>query len=193
MVAGFFVQQATKIQFIEKCIAGTAAEAKTAFDGLLAKSATQGRDLGFGGGLDGRPFISRDDAGFLGLARLYSRTVARGLKPGQQMGTIDRFTDACATVPDSRRGSANLVVVSWAHGAMSQTSYEDIREMISKETDASLRPWQYSLFFIGLLVNVGTFKLTYFPKPAPNVVDAEAKKDETGSEKTQDSEPSKKE
>ncbi|PYJ80520.1 MAG: hypothetical protein DME22_24000 [Verrucomicrobia bacterium] len=192
MVAGFLVQQATKIPVIERVVAGTAADAKSGLDALLAKSATQGRDLGFGGSLEGRPSISRTDPGFGGLAILYYALIAKDAKPGDRMDTISRFIDPCALVPD-KRGYANMVVVEWEHGAKTKTSYEEIRELIAKKSDAAIRPWQYSLFFIGLLVNIATFKLTYFPKAAPKVVEAEAKRDDERAEKTEHGEPAKKE
>lgn len=86
MVSGFLVQQATRIPLIESLIAGDAAEAKRGFDGLLAKSAVQGRSIGFGGDLDGCPLISSGDPGFASLAALYSALISTGAKSGNPVG-----------------------------------------------------------------------------------------------------------
>jgi hypothetical protein len=161
MVAGFLVQQSTKIPLIERLIAGTAVEAKQGLGHLLSKSAGHRRDLGFGGNLEGLPAISGTDTGFNGLVSLYSAMLAKDARSRERIGKISRIIDACALVPDNR-GFANLVVVEWEGGSKTRTSYEEIRELIDEEFDASIRPWQYWLFFVGLSVNVATIILTYF-------------------------------
>jgi hypothetical protein len=108
------------------------------------------------------------------------------------MGVIVRFIDACALVPD-KRGYANMMVVDWAHGAKTQTSYEEIRELIAKESDVSIRPWQYGLFGMSFCVAVAMFALTYFPQPKTEVVDAKPQDDGARDKKTDEPNPAKKE
>jgi hypothetical protein len=113
--------------------------------------------------LDGKPSISERDAGFRGLQVLYSKLIRNRYPKGGSIDKIVRFIDARALVPDSR-GSVNLVVVKWSHGQQTDTSYEEIREIISKEFDCSVWPLQILLFVIGVCIQLGTIAVTYFPK-----------------------------
>ena len=171
MFSGFFVQEATKIPFVEKLIAGSATNAKIGFENLLSKSATFPRGLGFGGRLDGLPALSNGDNGFQALSILYSNLIIRQSKEKPPTGKISRFVDACAVIPD-KRGYANLIVVEWANGSKRKTSYEEIRELIAKKYDNSIRPFRYSLFIIGILVAIATITITYFPKYPTKINDA---------------------
>ena len=120
------------------------------------------RDLGFGGGgVAGLPSIDTNVFGFAQLATLYSTTfVDEAQRAGKTVGQVLRFYDACSLVPD-KRGSANLIIVEWAHGAETRTSYEEIQELLNKNYEDSIRPWQYWLFFIGFSMNIVMFVLTY--------------------------------
>ena len=183
-----------KISFVEHLVANDAADAKRALNALLGKSASTGRSLGFDGKLDGLPSISRGDIGFNGLANLYSRLIRNQSPPGIKMDKIVRIIDACATVPD-KRGSANLIVVEWAHGQHTDTSYEEIRELISKSFDGSIWPLQLLLFIGGISVQVATIMVTHFPrkkqKEVRDVVNTKPHSNNGSTTKTDHGEPTK--
>ena len=188
MLSGFFVQEATKIPFVEKLIAGSAINARIGFESLLSKSATIPRDLGFGGRLNDLPALSNGDKGFPALSVLYSSFIVRQSKEKAPTGKISSFVDACAVIPD-KHGLANLIVVEWANGSKRNTSYEEISELIAKQYGDSIRPFQYSLFAIGFLVAIATIKITYFPKQPPEIMDANKQKNGDRSKKTNDRKP----
>lgn len=162
MLSGFLVQQTKRYPAVERAIAGDTVKARAAFDHLLEQSADRPRDLGFGGGgVAGLPSIDAKAFGFVQLATLYSSKFAdEAQRTGKAVGQVLRFYDACALVPD-KRGSANLIIVEWVHGAETRTSYEEIRELLDKDYEDSIRPWQYWLFFVGFSINIAMFVLTY--------------------------------
>src|SRR5205807_1832234 len=143
------------------------ADAQRALDTLQARGASEGRDLGFGGNLEGRPTLAPEDVGFAGLASLYSKFIQREHSELPRDRSITHFVDACALVPD-KRGYANMVVAQWSDGHYTQTSYEELREIISKEFDRAIWPVQLSLFIVGVLVHVGTIAVTHFPTSLTN-------------------------
>ena len=186
MISGFFLQQTAKISFIEQLVANDVADARRGLDTLLRKGESSPRDLGFGGSLGNRPSLSKGDTGFRGLAILYSEFI------GSSKDNILQFIDARALVPD-KRGAVNLVVVQLAHKQKINTSYEEIREIISNKFDRSVWPWQILLFVIGVFVQVGTIAVTHFSKKlVPQKHDTAGQKNCGCSKQAENREPSEK-
>jgi len=179
MLSGFLMQHAKGWPIVERAIAGDVVKARTAFDHLLEQSASRSRNLGFGGGgVAGLASIDTNVFGFVQLASLYSSTFVDGAQcTGKAVGQVLRLYDTCSLVPD-KRGVANLIIVEWAHGAETRTSYEEIRELLDKGYENAIRPWQYWLFFVGFSMNIAMFVLTYVSRerrpdtPVSNKTDA---------------------
>ncbi len=187
MISGFLVQQAAQIPFVEQLVAGNTADARHGLDTLIGKSSSSPRDLGFGGNLTGNPSLSKTDRGFGGLAILYADHLGSRVP---REARIERFVDARAFVPGPR-GPVNLVVVQWSNGQQTDTSYEEIREIISKSFHRSLWPLQMFLFIIGVCVQVTTIAVTHFPrKRQSQLSNAETKKDDHGADEAHNRQPS---
>jgi hypothetical protein len=188
MISGFFVQQAAKVPLIERLISPETADAKNGLDTLQQRGASHGMDLGFGGNVSGLPSLLPSDSGFRGIASLYSEFLRSKTTSVVLYPHISRIIDGCAMVPD-RRGTVLLVIIELDDGEHARTSFEELREIISKDFDQSIWPWQLGLFIAGVLVSVSTIAFTHFLDKKPDLIDTKPKQDEDSTTETEDPEP----
>jgi len=164
MLLAFLVQQSAKITFVEKALAPTAANARQGLQALQAKNPSGERGIGLGGKPPpDSPSLVQGERGFGGLATLYSEFIASKASANRKLDKILRFVDPRAAVPSSK-GLVNLVIVEWAHGQKTETSYEELQELITTSVKNALWPWQFSLFVAGACLQVGTIAVTHFPR-----------------------------
>jgi hypothetical protein len=74
-------------------------------------------------------------------------------------------------------------------GEHASTSFEEMREIIFKEFDRVLWPWQLGLFISGVLVSIATISFTHFFDKKPEIVNAQPKQDDDGTKKAYDPDP----